>query len=153
MVLVGSSPTLGFVLERVMGRYTTCCGQRGVSWGLKAATVCLVASFLDPPTHGTVTGTIQRERGPKGIMMIFGCRIILVLKIITSQLGRGLIVSQHNIQLTNGAQRCHSRQSLIPWPLRTHPPSFLLPSPTGQPNEKNLTPPPSFLIPVPPATG
>ena len=22
-------------------------------------------------------------------------------------------------------QRCHSRQSLIPWPLRTHPPSFL----------------------------
>ena len=25
-------------------------------------------------------------------------------------------------------QRCHSRQSLIPWPLRTLPPSFLLPS-------------------------
>jgi len=24
------------------------------------------------------------------------------------------------------SQRCHSRQSLIPWPLRTHPPSSLL---------------------------
>ena len=32
---------------------------------------------------------------------------------------------QTNISSSSTSQRCHSRQSLIPWPLRTLPPSFL----------------------------